>query len=146
MCCVRRTQGTHTEITTFRMRSTQITFVKVGTGNRGFLLGQDKKIEDIIIQFWHEVQCNFAQEWTKHIDKFQKKTYIKHADARRKLSKSNLSFPRRGQRCIGRLCNIWTGAATVLVSPLLKIGNKKLLHHRTESCLQLMIFLKELNR
>jgi len=63
-----------------------------------------------------------------------------------KCQNSVLSFPRRGQRCIGTLCNIWTEAAIVLVSPFLKIGNKKLLHHRTESCLQLMIFLKELKQ
>jgi len=63
-----------------------------------------------------------------------------------RLSKSNLSFPRRGQRCIVRLCNIWTEAAIAIVSPFLKIENKKLLRHRTKRCLHLMIFLKVLKR
>lgn len=43
MCCMRPTQGTHTEIITFVVYSTQIKFVEGGTGSRGYLLGQDEK-------------------------------------------------------------------------------------------------------
>lgn len=72
-CCVRPTQATHREIITFKVCFTHIKFMKGSTGNIRYLLGQDEKMEDVISLFCHEIRCNFAQEWTKHIDKFKKK-------------------------------------------------------------------------
>ena len=43
MCCLRPTQGTRTEIITFKVCFTDTKFVKGGTGNIWYLLGQDEK-------------------------------------------------------------------------------------------------------
>jgi hypothetical protein len=43
-----------------------------------------KKIEDVISLFCHEIRYNLAREWTKHIDKFQKKNLSKTCRCQKK--------------------------------------------------------------
>jgi hypothetical protein len=51
-----------------------------------------KKIEDAIGLFFHEIQCNFPQKWTKHIDKFQTKNLSEACSCQKKDCQNPILF------------------------------------------------------